>query len=80
MVHGLRDAYGAEDPSLPVAGRTKKVVAIGAKVRLEKFPSLCGERERGRDRQREREINKCFQGNWWMCAHSDATQNCEKPS
>ena len=52
---GLRDAYGAEDPSLPVAGRTKEVVAISGKVRLEKFPSLCGERERGRDRERERE-------------------------
>ena len=55
MVHGLRDAYGAEDSSLPVARRTKEIVAIRAKVRLEKFPSLCGEEERGRDRQRERD-------------------------
>ena len=55
VVGGLRDAYGAEDPSLPVTGRTKEVVAICAKVRLEKFPSLRGERERGKERERERE-------------------------
>ena len=64
VVRGLRDAYGTEDPSLPVAGRTKEVVAIRGKVRLEKFPSLCGERGREGQRKREREGEGRRGGKW----------------